>query len=137
MIAKYFRLEELVDPVTFREKGQDAWSLFPDESILMIDGVREFFGLPVTVNNWLWGGELQFRGYRPDWYTIGAKGSAHRVGKAFDLDVKGWPAQEARRIIMQNKDHSLLRYIQRMERGVDWVHIDTFEPPDERIYLFI
>lgn len=136
MIAKYFRIEELVDPVTFREQGQDAWNLFPDESILMIDGVREFFGLPVTVNNWLWDGEFQFRGYRPDWCTVGAKGSAHRVGRAFDLDVKGWLAQETRRIIMQNKDHPLLHYIQRMERGVNWVHIDTFEPPNDRIYLF-
>lgn len=134
-----FRIEELVDPITLREEGEEVcWEFFPDDSLWMLHGVREFFNRPVVVNNWLWDGAMQYRGYRPPWCVIGAPNSAHRKGLAFDLDVKGIDAQEVRRLIRENQNDPRLQLIQRMEKGVNWVHIDRYPPPTgkDRIYLF-
>ena len=135
MISKYFKIQELVPPETFKVLGDDCWEFFPDSSIMMLDGAREFFGKPVTVNNWLWGGAFKYRGYRPPECPVGAPRSYHRSGRAFDLDVKGMPAEEVRRHIVDNQDNPLLIWINRMEKDVSWVHIDSGEGKN-RIYLF-
>lgn len=138
MISKHFKLEELFDPDTVQIYGNDAWLFMPDESIMMLDGVREFFDLPVTVNNWSWGGTFRYRGYRPLACKVGAKNSYHRKCRAFDFDVKGLTAKEARNAILTNKDDARLLLITRMEADVNWVHIDNGIVPEgsERIYLF-
>lgn len=136
--AKHFKLEELIDKDSFGSYGHDAWNLFSHDAIYMIDGIREFFGKPVTVNNWLWGGNLQYRGYRPPHCTVGAPNSYHRRGQAFDFDVKGMAAEEARRHIIENQYDPLLIWIERLEGGTSWVHADTALLHDgkKRIYLF-
>jgi len=136
--VKYFRLEEVIDPKTFREYGNAAWQLFPPDSLEMLDNIREFFACPVTCNDWLQGGQFSMRGYRPSWCNVGAKGSAHRKGMAFDLDVKGLTAEQARMKILQDKGNPLLKHIKRIEGLVGWLHVDTTTPPEgkERIYVF-
>lgn len=138
MISRHFKVEELFDKETVQIYGADAWLFIPDESVMMVDGVRDFFGAPVTVNNWLWGGNFQYRGYRPLTCKIGAKNSYHRKCRAFDFDVKGLTAQDARNAILSNKDDERLSFITRMEADVNWVHIDNGPVPagKERIYLF-
>ena len=138
MISKYFKIEELVPKDTFEKYGDDCWKYFTDNSLRMLDGVREFFEKPVTVNNWLWGGNLQYRGYRPPDCPIGAPFSYHKSGRAFDFDVKGMSAEEVRRHILDNQDDLLLIWIERMEKDVSWVHVDTGSLPTGkgRIYLF-
>lgn len=133
-----FRLEELIPKETFEYFGHSAWQLFPPDSLEMLDDLRDFFGVPITCNDWLQGGKLQFRGYRPMWCNVGAKGSMHRQGRAFDLDVEGYTAEQARQNILEHKDSPLLKRIQRMESSVGWLHIDTkpLIAPQERIHLF-
>ena len=135
---KHFILQELVDKKTFFEKGETAWALFRDDALIMIDGIREFFNAPVRINNWHLGGQFQFRGYRPPDYSGGAKLSMHRLGGAFDFDIAGYSADEARQKIIDNQDHALLKNIMRMELGVNWVHCDIkpVTPQQGRIYLF-
>lgn len=136
---KYFKLYELVDQRTYEEEGDAAWEHFTDEILFSLDGLREFFGRPVTVNNWMAGGHFQFRGFRPAWYQPGVTpGSQHRKGNAIDCDVAGMPANQARREIVENKDNPLLAKITRTEDGVNWIHLDCLVLPEgkERIYLF-
>jgi hypothetical protein len=135
---KYFTIEEIVDERTFKEYGHKAWQLFPPDSLEMLDNLREFFDCPVTCNDWLQGGQFQFRGYRPAWCNVGTKGSAHRKGMAFDLDVEGLTAEQARIKILGDKDNPLLKHIKRIEGEVNWLHIDTMPPSQgkERIYVF-
>lgn len=134
----HFIIQELVDKETFSQFREDCWQLFPQKALDMLEGVREFFGVPITVNNWHTGGQFQFRGYRPKWYTGGASKSAHRSGMAFDCFVKGYTAEQARKSILLNQDHILLKEIQRLEGGVTWLHMDCLEPPQgkSRIYVF-
>lgn len=136
---RFFQLHELVDRNTFHRFGDDAWRFLESDALDMLDGIREFFNAPVTVNNWWEGkGSFQFRGYRPPDCTVGAPHSHHRTGKAFDFDVKGYIAEDARRIILENQDNPLLSKIQRMEADVHWVHADIGTVPGnrQRIYVF-
>ena len=64
MKSKHFRIEELVSEKVFKKYGQKAWEFIKPEIILFLDEIREYYGKPVIVNNWLYGGELKQRGLR-------------------------------------------------------------------------
>lgn len=134
----HFTLEEIVDQRTFNRYGIDCWQLFPPGSLTMLENVREFFGVPLTCNNWHTGGPFQFRGYRPAWCNVGAKGSPHRKGRGWDVDVANLTAEQARQKIIADQNNPLLANIKRLEGGVNWLHLDDFEPPQgkNRIYVF-
>lgn len=136
---KHFALYELVDKATFEKEGQAAWLHFDTNTLIALDDLREFFGVPITVNNWHAGGSFQFRGYRPPDCTVGAKGSYHRQGMAFDCDVEGYSAEAARHMIIATAQvDRLIARILRIEGGVNWLHFDLGAIPagHERIYVF-
>jgi len=135
---KWFKLEELVDRKTFQQFGYTCWQRFPPDSLTMLDNLREFFGMTLICNNWLQAGQFSFRGYRPYWCAVGAKGSYHRKGMAFDLDVANHTAEEARQQILADQDNPLLSLIYRLEGGIDWLHVDCGSVPEgkKRIYVF-
>jgi len=140
--CKHFKIFELVDPVIYRANGENAFAFFTEEIKQSIDGVREFFDRPTTVNNWIWGGQFQWRGLRSHLCKEGALKSQHRIVEerlcnAIDFDVEGLTAEQVRREILNNQNIPSLRFITRMEKDVNWVHIDC-KPLDgqERIYMF-
>src|SRR4030066_1329691 len=137
---KYFKAYEVVDRRTYEKMGEEALSLFDPEALQALDDLREFFGVPIKVNDWKAGGDFQWRGYRTKEKAIslGAPNSMHAQGKAFDCDVRGMNAWDARNKILSNKDSPLLIRITRMEAGVNWVHFDLKKLPVgvNRIYLF-
>lgn len=95
----------------------------------------------ILVNTWKWGGPFQFRGYRPPTYKPGVTpGSYHRMGRAFDFDVKDHTATEARKLIIGSAkvNNPLTMKVQRMEDNVTWLHCDTGKVPEgqPRPYLF-
>jgi hypothetical protein len=134
---QYFKAYELVDRLTYEKMGENALSLFTPEILEALDGVREYFDEPITVNNWFSGGKFQWRGYRTPEKAkmLGSPNSEHAKGNAFDFDIKGISAEEARRVIKLNQNDPLLRGIMRLEANVSWVHIDC-KPVNNRIYLF-
>jgi hypothetical protein len=138
MIARHFVIQELVDRDTFGTMGEKAWGILNPDAVIALDGVRDFFNRPVTVNNWHTGGEFQYRGYRPPYCQIGAPESYHRRGMAFDFDVEGINASIVRNMIVQNQNDQLLHRIQRLEANVPWVHMDIGVIPmgRNRIYVF-
>ena len=134
--CRYFKIEELVDPITFRNLGSRCWILFRPEALIALDDLREYFGSPIIVNNWESGGVLEYRGFRPKDCTIGAIYSQHRLGNAFDCNVTFVSTNEARNEILRNKDHDLFKRITAIEKGVGWLHFDLRNIPDEeRIFL--
>jgi len=134
---KYFQLYELVDKRTYEKLGDAAWGFFNPEALTALDDIREFFNSPVTVNNWYSGGPFQWRGYRTPEQAAreGSPNSQHRFGNAFDLDIQGVSAEEARQTIIANKNSPQLKRIQRLEGKVNWVHFDL-KPVPNRIYVF-
>lgn len=131
----YFKPIELVDPKTYERMLDGCLELFNPQALQALDDLREFFGVPVIVNNWHEGGPFRYRGYRPPEYKGGAKFSQHRLGKAFDCDIHGFTAEEARTRILKHKDNPLLCLIMRLEGGVNWLHFDL-KPVQERIEVF-
>jgi uncharacterized protein YcbK (DUF882 family) len=90
-----------------------------------MDGVREFFGLPIIVHVT----------YRPEAYNQlvkGAKNSTHKYGMACDFHVAGIDCDAARSKILDAK--KLEEWNMRMEDLSDkesrnWIHLDIKELP--------
>lgn len=134
---RHFFAYELVDRATYDRYGEKALDIFLPEALLALDDLRDYFGAPITVNNWDVGGEFQWRGWRSlkKAAELGSPNSRHAVGDAFDCDISGVTAEQARQEIIDHKDDPKLVRIMRLEGGVSWVHFDL-KPVENRIYVF-
>lgn len=135
--SKYFDIRELVPKDVYEKLGESAWELLDRKAIDTIDFIKEKSGRIVTVNNWKWGGKDQYRGYRPKDCPIGAKFSAHKDGKAFDVTVKGWTDEQLEKWLLEHE--SELPYNIRIEEENTncKVHIDTrIISPERKITYF-
>lgn len=101
---------------------EQYWLILMDDRILITaDEIREYYGVPVTINNWYWGGNFKNRGFREMNTSVGAKLSQHKFGRAFDFDVKNVPAEQVRNDIRKGK----FPLITCIEKDVSWVHADV------------
>ena len=141
-VCKHFKLEELVSKKMHDRYGKRCWQFFDDRLLKVLDKIREEIGKPITVNNWLWGGNFHQRGFRENLDTIPYVRTAnntfynsqHNFGRAVDFDVKGMTAEEVRKWIIENqKKFPEITY---MEEDVNWVHIDIRQSSHDGIYLF-
>ncbi len=133
----YFKIQELVDPVTYESMGENAWSLFDTTLLSTLDRLRDRYKVPITINNWAnkVPNPFKYRGFRPSDCEVGAKLSAHRRGQAVDFDVYGMDAEKVRADLLANQEHIDIMFITRIETGVTWVHIDVANVPT-RIQTF-
>ena len=93
--CRFFKIEELVDPVTLGKYGPaKCWTLLDSRILYSIDCLREFFG-PLVVNTWHKGGRFKHRGYRPA--GVGSATSQHRAGRAIDFVPLTAPSSERTR----------------------------------------
>ncbi len=129
-LCKHFKIYELVDQQTFARFGLQAWMLLNPVALQALDGIRNYFDAPVIVNNYHSGGTFQFRGLRPKSCPVGAEYSQHRLGNAFDCDIAGISAEEARREILSNANDPRLYPINCIEADVNWLHFDCRNIPD-------
>lgn len=136
-ISEHIDIEELVPKDTFMLKGIECFDLIDYRIPLILERIRELCGnRPLIINNWLWGGKYQYRGYRPLDCTVGARNSMHKHGMAVDFDVRFQTAEETRKIILENESELMLLGLTRMERDVSWVHIDLKSTGLKHIKLF-
>ena len=63
---KYFKIEELVDPETFKLKGEKSLALLDSRILYSIDCIRKFLNKSITINNWATGGNRNWSGLRTD-----------------------------------------------------------------------
>jgi len=120
--CEYFKIYELVDPLTYKQYGQSAWQFLDPRLLITIDKLRAVFG-PATINNWKWGGKFKWSGLRTPECRIGAKMSQHRFGRAADMKFKNISAKEIRKAI--KSDPMWTKYIHCVENKVNWLHIDV------------
>lgn len=83
----YFDLEEFVPPQIYKLYGEKALWFVDPKVITLATAYREFFKLPVVINNWHNGGSYSYRGYRPPRVNIGGEYSQHKFGRAFDCNI--------------------------------------------------
>ncbi|MGY6429894.1 hypothetical protein ACXIVC_21905 [Vibrio parahaemolyticus] len=135
-----FQLKELVSKAMWERRGAACIELFDPRLLMTLDQLRKDLGRGITVNNWIWGGHLQYRGFRDEGFYIEEalkKGktkeegladyarslSQHKFGRAVDFHVTGMSAASVRRHIHRNK--SKYPFITFVETDISWVHIDT------------
>jgi len=123
-----FKIQELVDPKTYRDRGNKAIELLEPKLLWTIDQMRELLG-PITINDWLWNKDeatnYKYSGFRPKHTTVGTTYSQHRLGRAMDLKFKNHSASTVRNIIRANPNHPAFQYITCIENKTPtWVHID-------------
>lgn len=121
---KHFGIKELVPPEVYTALGDKSLLLLEPRMLQMIDGIREFFGKPVTINNWSSGGQFKNRCFRPADAGVGAQWSQHKFGRAADMDIQGYTAEQARAAILEHQKDPLLVHISVIEKDVNWLHVD-------------
>ena len=132
---KYFKLAELAPSELIAKYGDMVWWFLDSRILWTADAIREYFNKPVTCN---YQGE-EMRGLRPPGYDVknGVYMSPHEHGKALDLDVKDFTAEQVRQEIINHPSEPAFQYITRIEKAVDWLHIDCFNyQAGDRFFLF-
>jgi len=126
-ISKNFHLEEFVSKAIFNKWGQ-ASQWFVDPSIISLaQFYRDYFGYPITINNWKNGGKFGQRGFREPASKVGASLSQHRFGRAFDCNISNVTPDEARKAILDNKNKFMAKGLTTIEDGAyspTWIHSD-------------
>ena len=131
MRSKYFKIQELVSEAVYKKYGDKSWEFIDTRLIKVLDLLREHFNRPITVNNWLWGGNLHQRGLRANKDELVANKkdyyiSQHCLGKAVDFNVKGLSTQEVYDEILRNiEKFYLISRIENIKDTPTWVHIDV------------
>jgi hypothetical protein len=142
MITDYFDLQELVCPHVFNKYGQRAWSFFDQRYLITLETIRDRLGKPMFANNWDSGGSFDERGCRciqcnivKDYILKGELYvSGHLIFKAGDFEVQGLLGEEVRLWIAAHQNW--WPYPLRLEKEVNWVHLDTMNDTDQKVYLF-
>ena len=131
-IPDHFGIKELVDKQTYKDRGEKAFELLNPYMLWTIDRMRERFG-SCTINNWQWGGQYQYSGFRPKSCSVGATYSQHRLGNAFDLKFADYTPEYIRDFIKANPNVDDFKYINSIENDTPtWLHIDG-RPIEDRI----
>lgn len=122
----YFGIKELVSKNIYEKYGDQAWIFFDPKILITADQIRQYFNVPMIVNNWATGGSRQYSGYREIDCNIGKENSQHRQGRALDI-ICSLSAKFMRKKILENS--ILFPFLKCMEnsvdgKGISWLHID-------------
>lgn len=144
--CKHFKVQELVSKIVYQKYGEFCWRFFSDELKQDLDTIREYHGMSITINDWVFGGANNFTqcGFRSNLDPL-VKGkstlycSAHCMGKAFDLHSKD--NKKLYNDVVALKNAGKLKAVSRLESPTStkygWVHIDEFGTENGKLEVFI
>ena len=118
-----FSVAEFVSKKRFEARPDRASRGVSWQLVLACQNIREFFGKPITINNWFWGGDRQDSGLRDPDSLVGMKEGDHFRGFAADLLISGIDSLEARLAIAQNFEKFGVSIIEDGMSG--WNHISV------------
>ena len=96
-----FRIEEFVPPETMRRWGDRSVWFTRVGVILFAQWLKDYSGGIVTINDWYYGGNYRYSGYRPPGCLVGAKESSHRRCDAIDVRVSTMGVGEVELLIRE------------------------------------
>lgn len=135
-LSKYFDIRELVSPIVYNRWKENAWMFFNPEVIAELDLIREKIGVPITINDWMYGGQLTQCGLRSNLDQIVKDAtkknqlyiSAHMLACGFDLHCS--KNKELWEMIHQMIETKELKHFRRLEGRTQtkdaWVHVDCY-----------
>ena len=142
-IVEHFTIKEFVGPRVFKKHGLNSWAFLDPRLLLTMYILRINIKRRITGNTWGKGGRFKERGLRTNLGNIVTRMvrmsilylSSHVRGTGFDFTVEGMTAEEVRQWIKANAH--LFPYKIRLEAGVNWVHLDVDDYPDNpKVYIF-
>jgi len=123
-IPEFFTIKELVPAINYENnRSNTLWNLLDHRMLITADLLRNKYG-KLLANTWAFGGQHQYRGFRPGGCLVGSAYSQHRFGRALDLEPILITAEEIRQDILRSPDRAEFKYITAMELNVPWLHID-------------
>jgi len=148
-MIKHFNIRELVPRHIYNLRGEEAWGLLDYTALKTLEWLRENLGA-CTVNNWNSGGRKEQSGLRTFEYyirdknmtkpqameAIGLSNSQHKYGRAFDCTFSNCNAEQVRHWIKEHWCESGFDWAITLEENVSWVHFDTRNQPENKVYLF-
>lgn len=127
-VSKNFHIYEFVPKEIYEVYGANSkWFVRP-EVIKLAQFYRDWFEVPITINDWQSGGRFSERGYRVPNSKTGAVYSQHKLGSAFDCTVKGMTANEVRKEILDHEFAFMMAGLTTLEHedyAPTWVHSDV------------
>lgn len=135
-ISKNFYLEEFIPPEIMDEYGENAIQFIHPDIVVICQALRDRFG-KITVNDWCFGGDIKYRGFRPSHVDFnGVKNSPHKMGLAADLIFERVSADVVRMEIMEDWFFWYCLGLRRVELGTSWLHIDLLDRRTGKIEFF-
>ena len=131
-LKKYFKITELVCPHTYNKYGESSWKFLDTESLETLLVLRtKILCIPLICNSY--SKNLTQRGFRCNLCELTKEKtlknilyiSAHSNGKGWDLTSPEMTAEEMRKKIKENAH--LLPNPVRIEKDVNWLHIDCYD----------
>lgn len=128
-----FDIRELVCPHTYERWGNElSWQFLQADLLEVIYVLRSrLLKVPMIVNTWASGGQFDERGLRCNMCEIVKSKSSiylspHCMGAAIDFHTNSIEPEKIRNLIRMNwRKYSFVPI--RLERDVNWVHIDVFD----------
>jgi hypothetical protein len=144
-LTKNFDLKEFVPVETYKQWGNNAiWFIDKDLALgaqLVRDMLEKIFvvgdnvDIVMSINTAPFGGQFNYRGYRPPKCNQGATESQHRFGRAIDFDITLKNKQGGMKVLDSLEVQKaisapdiwpyLAKYFTTMESGTKgWTHLD-------------
>ena len=133
--AKNFSSQEFLAKETWDKYGHKALGFIDDRIIESAQALRDNLDVPLTINNWAYGGDRYMSGLRTQEMSIYRPFSQHSFGRAVDIISPEITAEKMRKHILQNQD--LYPHITTLEGNVTWLHMDCRNRTEEGIQVFL
>ncbi|MGL4852905.1 MAG: hypothetical protein ACRC3Z_09735 [Phocaeicola sp.] len=132
-LKQFFSLQEFVCQHTYIAFGDRAWQFLDTELLHSILVIRKFLNRAMIINNWHKNGSFSQRGLRCNVCQLVKDKTtqnkiyltSHANGAGIDFHVVGMTPEQVRTTIAKNE--ILLPYPIRLERDVNWVHLDIYD----------
>ena len=140
-VPDYFKVEEFFSKEIIKQAEYTTvllWQWMDDRLLKTADMLRRAYG-PMIVNDYLWGGNNQYRGYRSQielinrgvWNQTGkivprmsSFTSQHCRGAALDATFSNYSVDVVKKDILEHPQEKTFQYITAMEDNVSWLHVD-------------
>lgn len=132
-MLKHFCVEEFIPQHTYEKLGDEAVKLMSPKILEVADTLRELTEVPLTINNWKWGGDRNWSGLRDETSPYYSKTSQHSSGNAIDVVSKRFSAYRLRRFILENEQ--LFPDVTFLECGISWLHVDVRPGNDIKLWV--
>lgn len=108
----------------WRHKPDILWQLWDERVLRTLQALRNNYG-KMHMNNWMWGGDNQYKGYRPPGVKVGSELSQHKHFRAADPSPEDYTAEQIREDILTNPFAEEFKHITCVEMSITWVHFDV------------